>query len=306
MDYAASVKHIERTLDQRRIQPAMQEMGTVLEQLLKELYRDYLPRLKPADRSTISTKERETAERVRARSGSADTFTLGQMVHFLRVSGFFQKAQDARLAVGALLSADLQPFVEARNDATHQARPPSENAARLYYHQLVQYLEETGKLATEHARMGAEATLRPWTDVVVPHQDIRDGRLEVSIYAANLWSVAFETDRCPEVYRTPSAFFSTTYMTSNLAGLLRDVVQVLNGGAGDRVLQLRTSFGGGKTHSLIALYHLGTCAGGLRQTILGDIGQRLGATLPDPGPVGVCILHGLSHDPQRPRTPEEG
>lgn len=306
MDYAASVKHIERSLDQRRIQPAMQEMGSVLEQLLKELYRDYLPRLKPAERSAVSNKERETAEKIRARSGSADTFTLGQMVRFLQASGFFQKSVDARLAVGTLLNANLQPFVDARNEATHEARPPSENEARLYYHQLVQYLEDTGKLTTEHTRIGAEATLRPWTDVVVPHPDIREGRLEVSIYAANLWSVVFETDRCPEVYRTPNAFFSATYMTSNLAGLLRDVVQVLNGEAGDRVLQLRTAFGGGKTHSLIALYHLSTCAGALRQAALSDIGQRLSTTLTDPGPVGVCVLHGLRHDPQRPRTPEAG
>ena len=91
MDFATSIKHIERQLDQRRIQPAMQEMGTALEQLLKELYRDYLPRLSPGDRASVSQIERETAMKIKSRSGSADTFTLGQAERFLRNSGFLEK-----------------------------------------------------------------------------------------------------------------------------------------------------------------------------------------------------------------------
>src|SRR5262245_27253975 len=188
MDYAASIKHIERTLDQRRIQPAMQEMGSTLEQLLKELYQEYLPRLKPADRASVSAKEQETAKHpsVKARSGKADSFTLGQLVRFMRSSDFFEKAATAGISVRSLRGANLQPFVDARNEATHQAISPSENEARLYFHQLVQFLEEAGKLSTATPALGAAATLKPWTDVVTPHADIREGRLEVSAYAADL------------------------------------------------------------------------------------------------------------------------
>lgn len=303
MDYAASIKHIERLLDQRRIQSAMQEMGTTLEQLLKELYRDYLPRLSPGDRASISQIERETAAKIKSRSGSADTFTLGQVERFLRNSGFVDKAATVGAGTRALMRADLKPFVEARNDATHQAVPPSENEARLYFHQLVQFLEENGKL-TSAPTLSAAATLKPWTDVVSPHPDIQSGRLEMSTYAADLWAVAFGGERCPEVYRTPAAFFDATYLTNNLAGLLGDAVRVLAGGAGDRVMQLRTPFGGGKTHALIALYHLATSDGKQRANVIESVKARRSTTLADPGPVSVAVLHGMSLDPLAPRKPE--
>ena len=103
MDYAASIKHIERLLDQRRIQSAMQEMGTTLEQLLKELYHEYVPRLPPGDRATVSNAERDTAEKVKSRSGGADSFTLGQLDRFLRNSGFLEKA--AKVGAGTSFAA---------------------------------------------------------------------------------------------------------------------------------------------------------------------------------------------------------
>jgi hypothetical protein len=304
MDYAATIKHIERLLDQRRARSAMQEMGSTLEQLLKELYQDYLPRLTPTDRAAVSHAERDTATKV-SRPDGAQAFTLGQLERFLRGSAFFDKAASAGASVHLLRSVDLKPFVDARNDATHEAKPPSENAARLYFHQLVQFLEEAGKLATEPA-LSPAATLKPWTDVVTPHADIQRGQLEMSTYAADLWAVAFGGERCPMVYRTADAFFAATYMTSNLAALLADVVRVLNGSAGDRVLQLRTPFGGGKTHALIALYHLATCSGQQRSRVLTAVGEKRSTTLPDPGPVGAAVLHGLSLDPQSPRVVEPG
>lgn len=303
MDYAASIKHIERLLDQRRIQSAMQEMGTTLEQLLKELYRDYLPRLNPGDRANVSQAERDTATKINARSGRADTFTLGQMVRFLRNSGFFDKAAAVGAGTRSLIRAELQPFVDARNEATHQAVPPSENEARLYFHQLVQFLEDNGKLAAEPT-LSAAAALKPWTDVVTPHPDIQQDRLEMSTYAADLWAVAFGGERTPEVYRTAASFFDATYLTNNLAGLLADVARVLAGGAGDRVLQLRTPFGGGKTHALIALYHLAASDGKQRTKVIEAVKARRNVALADPGPVSVAVLHGMSLDPLVPRKPE--
>lgn len=304
MDYAASIKHIERLLDQRRIDSAMREMGTTLEQMLRELYREYLPRLKSTDRAAVAQLERDTANKIN-RHGGAETFTLGQLERFLKGSNFFERAITVKLPVRSLCDANLQPFVDARNDATHQAVPPSENEARLYFHQLVQFLEETGKLPVA-TPLSAATTLKPWTDVVTPHPDIQSGRLEMSTYAADLWAVAFGGERCPEVYRTAAAFFDATYLTQNLAGLLSDVVRVLAGGTGDRVLQLRTPFGGGKTHALIALYHLATASGKERVNIIEAVSARRGVTLADPGPVSVAVLHGMSLDPLAPRKPEHG
>ncbi|MDZ7413265.1 MAG: DUF499 domain-containing protein, partial [candidate division KSB1 bacterium] len=141
--------------------------------------------------------------------------------------------------------------------------------------------------------------LKPWTQVATPHDDILRGELEMSTYAADLWAVARNDSRCPRVYRDPRDFFVATYLTTALKELLRDVLQVLGGGSGDRVLQLRTPFGGGKTHTLIALYHLVTARDVL--TSLPDLQD-----LPDPGPVRVAVLHGLELDPHVGRKPKDG
>lgn len=51
-------------------------------------------------------------------------------------------------------------------------------------------------------------------------------------------------------------FFRRTYLTESLKGMLVGAVQRFTAGGGDPVVQLQTNFGGGKTHSMLALYHL--------------------------------------------------
>lgn len=135
--------------------------------------------------------------------------------------------------------------------------------------------------------------LKPWTEVVRPHEDILAGRLEMSTYAADLGAVDRADPATPRVYRDPDEFFRTTFLTVKLRQLLVDVLTVLGGGAGDRVLQLRTPFGGGKTHSMLALYHL--------MKSRAAIGVPEVASLPDPGAGRVAILSGLDLDPWTPR-----
>lgn len=98
--------------------------------------------------------------------------------------------------------------------------------------------------------------MKPWFKNVTPHKDIQDGHLDESIFAANLAEVAAGTGR--EIYNSPEMFFSKTYFTAGLKNIARRVVQGLNGGqdADNRVISLQTGFGGGKTHTLISLYHL--------------------------------------------------
>ena len=57
-------------------------------------------------------------------------------------------------------------------------------------------------------------------------------------------------------YRDPVEFFRRTYLTDSLRRLLTGAVQRLSGSGGDPVVQLQTNFGGGKTHSMLALFHL--------------------------------------------------
>jgi hypothetical protein len=98
--------------------------------------------------------------------------------------------------------------------------------------------------------------MKSWFNVVRPHEDIRNGDLAEAVFAANLAEVA--ANRGPEVYRNEEIFFAKTYFTAGLRNLARQVIRALNGDpkAGNRVISLQTGFGGGKTHSLISLYHL--------------------------------------------------
>lgn len=128
--------------------------------------------------------------------------------------------------------------------------------------------------------------LKPWTREVLPHEDIIKGDFDLSSYAANLGQVECGADTCPKVYRDPVAFFQATYRTKALDELLGGVADVLAGGAGNRVLQLRTPFGGGKTHTLIALLHLFRSRGDLNAA--GLLGPWK-----DPGPTRVVVLAGM-------------
>jgi hypothetical protein len=98
--------------------------------------------------------------------------------------------------------------------------------------------------------------LKPWFGVATPHEDIREGRLDEAVFAANIWAVVQGT--APGVYLDPEEFFQKTYMTLGLETILKRVAGALQGGgdSGDRVISLQTAFGGGKTHTLVALWHL--------------------------------------------------
>src|SRR5437867_205712 len=97
-------------------------------------------------------------------------------------------------------------------------------------------------------------TLKPWREVVTPHADVASGRYQQAEFAADLWQV--HLGEGTDEYRKPVEFFRRTYLTESLNQLLTGAVRRLAGDGGDPVVQLQTNFGGGKTHSMLALYHL--------------------------------------------------
>lgn len=106
--------------------------------------------------------------------------------------------------------------------------------------------------------------LRPWFQNCIPHFDIRSGKLDESVFAANLNDVVMGVG--PEVYRDPVTFFKKTYVTAGLRDITKRVVTALNGmETENRVISLQTGFGGGKTHTLISLYHIIKCGSQLLQ-----------------------------------------
>jgi len=89
--------------------------------------------------------------------------------------------------------------------------------------------------------------------IAIPHKDILEGRLTMDVFAADLWEVYKQ--RAVEDYQNPDVFFNKTYLTAGLKNLLEVAAKRLRSEGGDPVIQIQTPFGGGKTHSLIALYH---------------------------------------------------
>jgi len=100
----------------------------------------------------------------------------------------------------------------------------------------------------------ATGTIKPWREVVTPHADVASGRYQQAEFAADLWQVYL--DEGSDEYRKPVEFFRRTFLTESLKRLLVGGVQRVAGKGGDPVVQLQTNFGGGKTHSMLALYHL--------------------------------------------------
>jgi predicted AAA+ superfamily ATPase len=96
--------------------------------------------------------------------------------------------------------------------------------------------------------------LKPWREVVTPHKDVASGRYQQAEFAADLWQV--HLGEGTDEYRNPIEFFRRTYLTESLRRLLVGAVHRVTDGGGDPVIQLQTNFGGGKTHSMLALYHL--------------------------------------------------
>lgn len=102
-----------------------------------------------------------------------------------------------------------------------------------------------------------EATgLRPWRDVLQPHADVATGNFHASEFAADLYKVATGGEADSD-YADPVEFFKRTYLTEGLSDLISRAVRRL---AGDDnaspVINLQTNFGGGKTHSMLSLWHI--------------------------------------------------
>ena len=95
---------------------------------------------------------------------------------------------------------------------------------------------------------------KAWHENCKLRDDVRQGTLELSEFAADLYAVRMGD--APDVYQVPNHFFDRTYPTYNLKTLVRDVLRRLAGQGGNPVITVQVAYGGGKTHALIALLHL--------------------------------------------------
>jgi predicted AAA+ superfamily ATPase len=137
-------------------------------------------------------------------------------------------------------------------------------------------------------------SLKPWREIIVPHPDVLNGTFQQSEFAADITAV--RSGKATPEYGEAKAFFERTYITEGMARLLTQVSQRLNAKGGEPVIQLQTAFGGGKTHTLLAVYHLAS-----RRCPLGELAgipallDRTG--LMDVPQANVAVLDGTAHAP---------
>ena len=142
--------------------------------------------------------------------------------------------------------------------------------------------------------------LRPWREVARPHPDVSAGRYRQAEFAADLSQVARGT--ADVEYQDPVEFFARTYLTEGIRDLLVQALNRVSGKGGEPVIQLKTAFGGGKTHSLLALYHLLRGRAPLAKL------PRVADILKDAGIDGiprtrVAVLVGTALNPTKARRP---
>ena len=141
-------------------------------------------------------------------------------------------------------------------------------------------------------------TFKPWREIARPHKDVLEGSFKQSEFAADISQVVAGT-ASPE-YQDPEMFFSRTFITEGMRLLLVSVAQRLAGQGGDPVIQLQTAFGGGKTHTLLAVMHLASRSVGTDKLrgippILDEAGIQ---SLPT---AHVAVIDGVNLSPSQPR-----
>ncbi|MFA4987736.1 MAG: DUF499 domain-containing protein, partial [Candidatus Brocadiia bacterium] len=136
--------------------------------------------------------------------------------------------------------------------------------------------------------------MKAWREIATPHKDVLEGTFQQSEFAADITAV--QTGHASREYQHAEAFFERTFITEGMRLLLTSVARRLNGKGGDPVIQLQTAFGGGKTHTMLAVYHLAN-----RTCPLKDL-QGVAPVLKEAGVMDipkaqVAVLDGHAHAP---------
>lgn len=144
--------------------------------------------------------------------------------------------------------------------------------------------------------------LRPWIEVALPHPDVLQNRFKQSEFAADLFAV--DSGNASGDYTDPRDFFRITFLTEGLKRVVTTAMERLSGQGGDPVIGLQTAFGGGKTHTMLAAYHL--C--GVDDLSLldgaGEIAEAIGLTKWKKPEVAVFV--GTSTGPDVPLLQKDG
>lgn len=164
--------------------------------------------------------------------------------------------------------------------------------------------------------MPTKPAYKPWHEVVQLRDDLKTGELSLAVFAADLYDVVMQKGQRP-VYEHPAEFFALTYPTYNLRELVKDMAWCLAGTSDKAYRKLAVNYGGGKTHTLIALRHLAALC-------FDKIDLEKGVETPSPdgtirmlkhpwsilafqlaGAAGLRLIHAEGKDAERDTPPAE-
>lgn len=293
MDYAKELRKAERYLKQGEAILAAQTGGRILETSLRELYKELLPQLSPE-----SGAKAMQALKDQGKGKTIDQLTLGQVLGVFREARLIRPAQEILNRDVSILENQqlVQGWLVLRNRAVHGSEDIQVEEIHAFLVNLRTLLQKARYIEPPTPLKGE---LPPWWKVARPHRDIREGKLDPARFAAKLDEVV--GGRAEPEYQDPGEFARNTYLTGGLLYLLRQAQNRLSGQGGEGVIHLQTTFGGGKTHALIALYHF------VRSPEM--FGREFGLELldpaaPEPTPhARVAAFVGTAADPLRGRTP---
>ena len=203
-------------------------------------------------------------------------------------------------AIRALDSVERLLHAVSAADAAAQVGQMRMDAIRIMLDE--QRRSEMRKRSFQPTEGKPQGGLKPWREVVTPHPDVASGRYQHAEFAADLWQV-YQGEGSDE-YKNPTEFFRRTFITQGLRRLLSQAVLRLAGKGGDPVVELQTNFGGGKTHSMLALYHLlsGTPPADLPGAE--ELVKELNVTLPKN--VRRAVFVGTQISPGKPHEKPDG
>lgn len=139
--------------------------------------------------------------------------------------------------------------------------------------------------------------MKPWREIAIPHGDVLKGTFQQSEFAADISAV--QSGKAPVEYQDAKAFFERTYITEGMRLLLTQVAQRLSAKGGEPVIQLQTAFGGGKTHTMLAVLHLASRKCSLSD-LMGVPSLIEKAGLMDVPQARVAVIDGNAHAPGQP------
>jgi hypothetical protein len=255
MDYEIELRDTGELIETQKYKQAIITVGSAIESLLKELYGELRNALVGPDAAHLEMA-------LKNKQGDPKKISLGKWANFFNSESLYKLLNDkCGYKLRFLNNGTLQTVVTIRNECTHADYVPSRTDAEAVHNNLKTYLVETKRVkpdATPEKKVErAKGNLPSWTHLATPNSDIRERRFDLGIFAIHLGEIASEFGSGQPEYADPESFFDLTYITRGLRSQLVQMMERLYGrGGGASVVQLDTTFGGGKTHTLLAMYHL--------------------------------------------------